>query len=242
MVNTNFIGSISKAWHTWPLFPWKTFTWFPVTTLGFFICYWPHISNFNPKFYSKLQIHMSRLPTQYLTLMSYSNTSLTCLKLNSPPSPTPSCFLLVFQISINGNSILLLYQKSYGHLWLSSFSHSMSYPSAIPADFKNTVHINHFSLSPHPTISCLYYFNSLLTSLQNSTPDPLVCSPSTGWHISFKTQATSCPYSGIHLLQHQVLSPNHGLRGSIQSDFINCSSLGSPFFRYNAFLTSPRTL
>lgn len=169
LVNTHFIGSIGKAWHRWLLFPWKTFhlvssnySWFLHMLL-------------TSHFYLRSQILFQttnsyiQLPTQFLTLMSYSNTSLTRLKLNSPRPPTPSCFLLVFQISINGNSILLLYQKSYGHLWLSPFSHSMSYPSAIPADFKNTAHINHFSLSPHPTISCLYYFNSLLTSLQNST-------------------------------------------------------------------------
>lgn len=125
LVNTCFIGSISNAWHRWPchISPWKTFTQLPATTL--LVPYQPHICNFNPKFYSELQIPMSNCQLNISRWCHTVTSILTGLKLNLIPLflNKPAFFPLAFQISI----LLLLDQKSRGHFWLFSFSHPMSH-------------------------------------------------------------------------------------------------------------------
>lgn len=212
----------------------KTLNWLPVTTLGSFIGYWRHISNFNPKFTLNYKfLCPTANSVSHDDVIQQLKFNISKIELDPHPTPTLGCVPLVFQISVNGNSILLLDQNLV--VTFDSFLSHIICPihqQLLQTLLKNTV----TSATSHPylTIFCWDYFNSLLTSLQSSTLLTL-------WPVPFKTQTISRLYNGFHLMQNQVLSPYHGLQGSIQPDLIYCSSLGSLCFRHNTLITSPWT-
>lgn len=106
--------------------------------------------------------------------MSYSNSSLICLKWNStPPLPRPRNLLS------SGFPNLNKWQLHTSIAWTQNLVVTFdSFLCHIPCPthqqflqtlFKNKAHINYFSPAPQTTIFCLDYINSLLIGLQTST-------------------------------------------------------------------------